>query len=102
MLSRLTSRPMPLEEKPVDVLEDVAKAKDAIRLAELTVVFLDLFNFFCQQMHSGLKLYAGDAFISYEKPPSHERGSERSERASERVSVAEGASKASSLEQANK
>ena len=33
---------------------------------------------------------------------SHERGSERSERASERVSAPEGASKASSPEQANK
>ena len=33
--------------------------------------------------HSGLKLYAGDAFISYKKPLSHKQGSERSERASE-------------------
>ena len=41
MPSRLTSRPMPSEEKPVDVPEDVAKAKDATRLAELTVVFFD-------------------------------------------------------------
>ena len=32
-------------------------------------------------MHSGLDLYAGDAFFSYKKPLSHERGSERSERA---------------------
>ena len=52
-------------------------------------------------MHSGLNLYAGDAFISYKKLLSHERGSERSKRASERVSVAERASKASSAEHAN-
>ena len=66
-------------------------------------------------MHSGLKLYEIDAFISYKKPLSHERGSERSERASEcsggrerseqsgaseRVSAAEGASEASSPDQA--
>ena len=52
--------------------------------------------------HSGLKLYAGDAFISYKKPLSHEQGSERSERARERVSAAEGASEATSLEKASK
>ena len=39
----------------------------------------------CQRLHSGLKLYEIDAFISYKKPLSHERGSERSERASERA-----------------
>ena len=51
--------------------------------------------------HSGLKLYEIDAFISYKKPLSPERGSEWSERESERVSAAEGASEASSPEQAN-
>ena len=46
-------------------------------------------------LHSGLKLYVIDAFISYKKPLSQERGSERSERASEWVSAAEGASEVS-------
>ena len=52
-------------------------------------------------LHSGLKLYVIDAFISYKKPLSHERGSEQSERASKRMSAVEGVSEASSLEQAN-
>ena len=52
-------------------------------------------------MHSGLKLYAGDTFISYKKSLSHERGNERSERANGRVRAAEGMSEASSPEQVN-
>ena len=60
------------------------------------------FFFICPgTLHSGLKLYEGDPFISYKKPLSLKRGSERSERASEWVSTAEGASEASSPEQAN-
>ena len=62
-------------------------------------------NLVCRQQiilsEPGLKLYDYEivAFISYKKLLSHERGSERSERASERVSAAEGASDA--REQAN-
>ena len=42
---------------------------------------------FLMETHSGLKLYAGDAFISYKKPLPHKQRSQRRERASERVSA---------------
>ena len=48
-------------------------------------------------MHYGTKL----GHFETKNPLSHEQGSERSERASERVSAAECASEASSPEQAN-
>ena len=53
------------------------------------------------QMHDGRKWKKTQTKLPSNNSLSHERGSERSERASERVSTVEGASEVSSPEQAN-
>ena len=64
-------------------------------------VLLQTAAFCFEALCSGSNLYEIDMFISYKKPLFHERRSEQSEWASKRVSAAECASEASSLEQAN-
>ena len=51
------------------------------------------------QWVESVKLYAGDTFISYKKPLSHERGSERSKRASERSGGCERSEQSGASEQ---
>ena len=81
---------MPLEEK------GKKKADEGQIVVGDNVIFSASGN-----KHNGLRKYEINAFNSEENFFSHKLGSERSERASERMSAAERVSKASSSKQAN-